>query len=147
MAKTPPALPPGALERYEAARRALDAGSATQAQAILHDLIRIAPRLAAAHQLLGVVLTRLGDAAGAEGAYRLALALDKRDPFSHSLLASFLAQQGRPEEAERSYRAALALDRRSPPAVLGLSRLLQKTGRPADAAQVTAPAKQSQLVE
>ena len=133
------ALPPGAMQRYEAARRAMEAGSATQAQAVLHELILIAPRFATAHQLLGHVFERLGDAPGAERAYRQAIALDKREADAHAVLADFLARQGRPDEAERTYRAALALDRRSPAAAQGLAHLLLQTGRPAEAAQATMP--------
>jgi Flp pilus assembly protein TadD len=70
-------LPPEEqLTRLQHVSGLLREGRRTEAAAALRVLISFAPGLAEAHRLLGVALSELGDAAGAEAAYRTALKIE-----------------------------------------------------------------------
>ncbi len=73
-----PGIPNALVQRYAAARQALQAGAVLQARAMLDALLQAEPRFAAARQLLGVCLAQMGDLAGAERELRHAVSLDKR---------------------------------------------------------------------
>ncbi len=127
-------------ERYQAAIRALEGGSALRAKRQVEELIRLAPDPAPAHNLLGKCLAALNDPAGAEKAFRQSVAVGERQPAAHAGFADFLVAQGRLEEAMASYRAALAIDPAFAPAVMGLCRLLAQAGLVDEAARVMSPA-------
>lgn len=127
-------------DRFKAAARALEAGSAMRAKRQVEELIRLVPDAAPAHDLLGRCLAALNDPSRAEQAFRQAVALAEGQPGAHLGLADFLAARGRSDEAIQSYRAALAIDPIFMPAVMGLWRLLMQTDRPEEAAAVVAPA-------
>ncbi len=77
----------------------LAAGRLQEAVERLALAIELDPELAAAWANLGVSKRRLGDPAGAEEAYRRALALDPRHPAARENLVNLLHRFGRPEEA------------------------------------------------
>lgn len=74
-------------------------GRPESAAPILRALVKDSPRLAQAHRLLGVALHELGDLAGAEDAFRRALALEPGLIEAATGLSELLRAQGRAEEA------------------------------------------------
>ena len=77
LSTTSPSLAPEEQQRrLFTASRLLKEGRPAEAVAVLRVLIAMAPRLAEAHRLLGVALGETGNLAGAEEAYRTALALE-----------------------------------------------------------------------
>ena len=74
-------------------------GRPESAAPILRALVKDSPRLAQAHRLLGVALHELGDLAGAEEAFRRALALEPGLIEAATGLSELLRGQGRAEEA------------------------------------------------
>jgi Flp pilus assembly protein TadD len=91
---------------------------------------------------LGRVREASGDSAGAESAYRRALARDPAPPLAHYLLGTLLARTGRRDEAARHialYRESFERDQqqqfrsRSRQAELNLARARLSEGRFADA--------------
>ena len=82
-----------------------------------------------AHTNLGIVLFRRGDLAGAEAAYRAAIAADPaRCLQPRCNLACILQGRGDLAGAEAAYRAALAADPRYAPAHYNLGVLLRQRG-------------------
>lgn len=82
-----------------------------------HEAIRLGEALAPRHpdmravpMLLGAARLAIGDAAGAEDAYRRAIALDPATPDHHVNLAAALRRQDRAAEAAAALEAALRLD-------------------------------------
>jgi len=94
-----------ALYLNNRAVEALSAGDFALAEERLKAVLKLAPKFAAAHGNLGVILRRRGDTEGALDAYRRALDLDPRDPSVLSNLASLYNGIGLNREA----KAALAL--------------------------------------
>ena len=86
-----------------------ESGRPAEAAPILRALVAAAPRMYPAWNLLGGALAASGDAAGAESAYRRAIALDANQPEPYFNLAAMLEVSGRAEEAIAAYRRALAL--------------------------------------
>lgn len=85
--------------RLQTVSRLLREGRRAEAAAALRVLIIMAPRLAEAHRLLGVVLGEMSDLAGAEAAYRTALALDPQLARAATGLAEALLAVDRGAEA------------------------------------------------
>ncbi len=85
--------------RLEAASRLLRDGRRAEAAAALRVLLAMAPRLAEAHRLLGVALGEMSELAGAEAAYRSALALEPGMARAATGLAEVLLAVDRPAEA------------------------------------------------
>jgi len=107
---------------------ALGAGEFELAEARLLQVLKLAPKFAAAHGNLGVLRRRRGDIPGALDAYRNALALDPRDPSILGNLAALYSGIGR----EREAKAALALadlSRATPYTVLARGDLEAADGR------------------
>ncbi len=75
------------------------------------------------HYLLAAVLDRLGDPAGAEARYRLALEVDPTFAPTHRDLGSRLARRGDRRSAARHLRRALELQPDLPGAADALRRL------------------------
>ena len=95
--------------RGEASRRKpalLDIGESIAAA---HDFVEAFPEAAGFHVVLGALLSREGDAAGAEEALRRALELDADHAVGHYELSILLAEQGWLEEAEAEVAAACAI--------------------------------------
>ena len=80
----------------------------------LQDAVRRAPEMAAAHQSLGVALSRLGRSAEAITELESACRLDPSDPKAPYNLALLYARAGRLADARRLAQRALALDPNSP---------------------------------
>lgn len=101
-ARPPPPTTPPPFElqnRLQAASDLLREGRRHEAAASLRVLTAVAPRLAEAHRLLGVALAELSDLAGAEAAYRAALALDRNMARAATGLAEVLLALERAAEA------------------------------------------------
>jgi Flp pilus assembly protein TadD len=112
----PPQAPPGAaaapptsaaagpdagvqLAAFNTAVEALKAGQDAVAEKGFRDVLVALPGLAPAHRNLGLVLSRRGDVAGAEAAYRKAIELQPQAAESYLALAVVLAQAKRSEDA------------------------------------------------
>jgi tetratricopeptide (TPR) repeat protein len=125
--------------RLQTASRLLQEGRRAEAVAALRVLIAIAPRLAEAHRLLGVAMGETGELAGAEAAYRTALALDpnmaraatglaevllgtERGPQAVDVMARFVNDQTSNLSLLTSYGLALQAAGRGPEAVEVLTR-------------------------
>lgn len=112
-----------ALADLQTARGELDA-----AEASLRALIGHQPRLAQAHNNLGVVLRRKGDLAAAEAALREAMRLDPRHPHAYNNLGNVLGAQERVDEARECYQWALSLDPKFSDALINLAGVLIDAG-------------------
>lgn len=123
----------------EAAARLMGANRAGEAAEVARRVLRVEPRHVGARRILGHALCLLGDLAGAEREFRVALSVDKRQPAIHTELAEVLLELGREAEAEKALRAALALDRRFLPAAERLTRRLANLGRAQEAIRVITP--------
>jgi len=128
-----------AAQRLDAARQAYGQGRPEDAARLLDAVLRSDPRSAPGHYLMGLCLMAMGDLAGAEGALKASLSIDRKRPVVMAALGEALKRAGRRAEAEKVFRQALAVDRRCVPAVIGMAELLLGLGRPADALQLTTP--------
>ncbi|MHB8528726.1 MAG: putative 2OG-Fe(II) oxygenase [Caulobacteraceae bacterium] len=87
------------LQTLQTAAALLHGGRASQACAMLRELVGQAPDFADAHRILGLALRALGEAAGAEASLRAALALAPRSGPTTYALGELLLNLGRAEEA------------------------------------------------
>jgi predicted CXXCH cytochrome family protein len=123
------ALAPVPLEALpEAARTAF-----TQAWAELLTSERVAAERPEAHVNIAALLTARGDMAGAEAAYRDALARDPTHLGALVNFADFEARRGQREAAEAILRRAVAAHPREAEAHYALALTLAQQGRVADA--------------
>lgn len=96
-----------ALIRLELASALYQQGSHARALDEVRSALAIAPDLAKAHGMLGLIYMDLRDPAQAESAFRRALALSPEDPELHNNYGWFLCQTGRPRESIAEFMAAL----------------------------------------
>ena len=123
------ALAPVPLEALpEAARTAF-----TQAWAELLTSERVAAERPEAHVNIAALLTARGDIAGAEAAYRDALAREATNLHALVNLADFEARRGRPHEAEAALRRAVAAHPEEAEAQYALALAIVRQGRAAEA--------------
>jgi tetratricopeptide (TPR) repeat protein len=102
----------------------LSAGRLPEAELYARHAVRAAPRAAAAHNALGMVLTETRQPVPAEHHYRRVLALGgQRDPVVLANLAWNLKTQGRMAEARAAYRNAVTVAPSMFQAWLGWARL------------------------
>ena len=114
--------------------RALEAaGDAAGAEQWRDRLLREAPGSAAALLIEGDALDRGSDWAGAESAYRRAVAADPRLPGAHYSVGLMSYKRRRYDEAARAFREELALQRAFAPALRYLALLELDRGRPSHA--------------
>lgn len=111
------------------ARAHVQLGSLRLAKRDLDQAISTYPFSADAQRMLGTVLSRLGDAAGAEGAFAQSLALNPRHADTLRDRGAARLRAGRPAEAEGDLAAALALDPADPEALAFLGFALFAQGR------------------
>ena len=104
---------PGRLSAKDAFAKAMEdyrAGRHGEAARLFEALVAAVPEHAAACENLGVARQALGDAAGAEAAYRKAAEIDPRNASPHFNLGTLLGALLRTEEAVECYRAAVERD-------------------------------------
>jgi tetratricopeptide (TPR) repeat protein len=87
-----------------------DRGKIADARDAIDKSLARDPRLALAHNALGVALAGEGKLADAQAAFNKAIALDETLGVAYGNLGWVQAQQKRYEDAERSYKLALKLD-------------------------------------
>jgi len=104
-----PALP-GAAGLHLRAAELIEAGRAAQAEPLLRQAIAVEPDYAAAHNDLGVLLSRSGRLGEALRELRRAVELEPSAARYHNALGVALARSGRMSEAAQAFEAALALD-------------------------------------
>jgi len=113
---------------------AFEAGRMAEAAACGQALSRGHPHAHGVHSLLGAALLELGDDAGAEDAFRRAVAAAPDLPAARNNLAIALRRQGRVAEAEAIYREVIARSPAYADAPYNLANLLEQQGRPDEAA-------------
>ena len=102
----------------------LGKGALAEAELNARNAVRIAPDVAQAHHLMGMVMTEMNRPQIGEYHYRRALELiDRPGPVILANLAWNLKNQGKMAEARTLYGEALALDPTIPQTVLGWARL------------------------
>ncbi|MEH6875608.1 MAG: tetratricopeptide repeat protein [Candidatus Competibacter sp.] len=114
---------------FEGASRASRLGYFETALEICQMLLTHLPRHPDVHHLLGVILDRQGDQAGAVQAIRRAIELNDKQPTYHHNLGGALFRQGDPVAAERSYRQALRLAPQLAETHVSLANVLREQGR------------------
>ena len=92
----------------------VDLGTAYLSEGVLAEAFKNArkalmvdPKLASAHNLIGVVYQRLGQPAQAGEHFRKAVQLEPRNPYALNALGSFVCDQQQFEEAEGYFKRAL----------------------------------------
>ncbi len=100
-------------------------------QIVIHD----DPLSAREHMKLGMAYEAKGEAARAEGEYRLAA---RHEPLARLYLGNLLYGQGRPDDAEGEYRTALKALPDNPEALNNLAWLLHERGKNTDEAEALA---------
>lgn len=132
-----PALDPAKLAVVQAycadAEKLLLAHRLPEARRIVQQALRIAPRHAAAANILGVVEMEQGDFEAASAQLRRAAELAPAAPEPRYFLGLALARLGRLEPAAEALTAALALAPDLRPALRELADLLQSLGRKTEA--------------
>ena len=125
-------MTPGVESRFEAARKALEAGDRDGARRELHEVLQLAPDHASAHNLIGFIALRDGNPRDAEAWFRKAIDADPDNRvFRENLeLACSLQQQ---LTATAPLRAQLAVDPRQPELWRRLAQA-EAAGRNLDAA-------------
>ncbi|MCW5569162.1 MAG: tetratricopeptide repeat protein [Dokdonella sp.] len=135
---TPP--PPDVAALLTQGARARDEGRLADAEATLRAAIGLAPRVANAHDSLGLVLAALGRPAEAEAAHRQAIALAPAAAGAYNNLAVLLRAQRRTDEALAACEQAIARDPSVAAFHLNRGEILRVLLRPRDAAAAYANA-------
>jgi choline-sulfatase len=120
----------------EQANAYLVAGQVDEALRRTRILTKARPREQGLNLLLGEILLKKGDLAGAREAYAREAELFPLDALPLVRLGSLAVTQSHPGEAEQFYRKALAVNPESVDALVMLSDLLDETGRRAEAEQL-----------
>lgn len=123
-------LNPGDDEAEYAAAKAWRAqGALSQAEAVVHTLLRRSPSHLAGRNLLGAIQLEAGELIEAEATLRKALELNERFAPAWNNLGSVHAAQDRLSEAEQMYRRALFCDRSYLEALVNLGMVLNRMAR------------------
>ena len=115
-----------ALERGLDVLRKLDRHE--QAVAAYREAVRLQPEFPSARNNLGNALVAVGDWAGAEEQFVIAVRQDPAYPDAHCNLGLVRLRQGRADEAAACFRRALELEPGHARAAALLARLAQPTG-------------------
>jgi type IV pilus assembly protein PilF len=92
-------------------------GKLTSALQNARKAVLVAPKDADSHNMLALVLQKLGEAQQAETHFAEAVRLDPQDPYSNNAYGSFLCGQKRYAEAQKYFDAAVANPLNPEPAV------------------------------
>ena len=103
-----PLAPRTAADAYAAAAQAFQEGKLEEARGLLAPWVTRAVPDARVHGLMGFVLRRMGDGAGAEQALKTARRLSPREAVYPHALGELFGVMGRSAESETAYREALA---------------------------------------
>ncbi|MBT5415564.1 MAG: tetratricopeptide repeat protein, partial [Rhodospirillaceae bacterium] len=129
------AAPVTVKDAFAQAMEAYNAGRHGDAARLFEAIVEAAPDHAAAWENLGVARQALGDAKGAEDAYRRAAEIAPNNASPHFNLGTLLGSLLRTEEAAACYHAAVERDPNQPSALNNLGIALCDLGR-YDEAQV-----------
>lgn len=121
-------LPAAALRLARSATAAIVEGRAAEAERLLGDALRLAPRHAELERLRGVALNQLGRSAEAVALLRGVAAQRPHDGLVAANLGSALAQGGDLGAAEQAFRRASELDPGLLDPWLNLARVLELRG-------------------
>jgi tetratricopeptide (TPR) repeat protein len=100
----------GTAANLQLAQLLVGQGRHTEAAPAARAAVKLSPRDATAHHVIGVILTETGSWTGGEAHYRRALALlDREDGMVVANLAWNLKLQGRLDEAAQTYERALLI--------------------------------------
>ena len=122
-------------QQFDVMVTAYRAGRMAEAARQGHALAEEFPHSHGVQNLLGAALLALNDNAGAEKAFRRAIAADPNHPASYNNLAISLRKLDRIDEAEAIYREVITLKPDYADAQYNLANLLQLSGRNAEAAE------------
>ncbi|PWC55374.1 hypothetical protein TSO221_05315 [Azospirillum sp. TSO22-1] len=111
-----------------------NAGSLGEAEAVYRQILQAVPNHPETLRLLGVLTLQRGDAAGAVGWLRQAVAADGGSAEIRQTLGLALRRMGRAEEAADSHAIAFALDPRRADALVGVGLVHAQCGRAGQAA-------------
>ena len=92
------------------AKQHLEAGRLDAAEALVRKVLAERPSSAAALLVLGGVLERRGDLAGATDAYERAIVADPKSATAHDKLGFVLGRQNRVQDALAAFSRAIELD-------------------------------------
>ena len=120
-------------ERLNRAVQLLQQGQLEPAWSVIHEVLNLDPRNAAAVQLRGLILAQLGHVQDAAGDFRIATELTPNDPVAHNNLGNALRSLGRWEESLAACERALALQPDYLDAQLSHANALMDMGRAEDA--------------
>lgn len=105
----PGAQPPGKEQVYiELAAAYLEDGQVGVALAKAQQAVEVNPGSSLAHNVLGLVHERMGDAARAEAEYQEALRISPDNFYARNAYGAFLCRQRRFPEADQEFQAAIA---------------------------------------
>lgn len=110
-----------------------EAGRQREAAEVLRSLLATAPDNARAHELLGMISLRQGDARQARLHLDRALAIDRGRPAAWNTLGVALYELEGPEAALAAWRQALALDATQYDALLNIGLVTARAGRTGEA--------------
>ncbi len=106
----------------------LQAGKLDKAEPFVRRAVRLAPRNADAHNLLGVILDQHGHAPEAERAYRESLRLNSKNIATLANLGVLLARTDRHNEAMQAFETVLRMMPEHPQAMINLGLLYATRG-------------------
>lgn len=116
------------------ARICMEQGQAEEARRLLEQAIALNPRLAVAHNDLGVAAYSLGDIAAAQVAYEQAVKLEPGNlNFTMNLADLYFVAAGRPDDAIHIYLDLFKRFPRNIEVLTALGRICQTVGRPDEA--------------
>jgi tetratricopeptide (TPR) repeat protein len=118
------------LSEFERAKALTQQGAASQAAALLEDLVRRNPGNVPFLMRLGEANAALGRLEAAAAILQRAVRLNPALEFLRLRLAEIHFRLGRLADARSEYEAVLALDPRSAPAWMGLGELALRQGKP-----------------
>jgi Flp pilus assembly protein TadD len=121
------------LASFNKALEAMRAGQDAEAEKLFRGVLAEIPGLAPAHQNLGHILARRGDAAGAEAEYRKVIELQPASPDAYLAVAVILSQGKRSEEAFKLLQDASAGFAQDPRFQFALGATAFDLGRGAEA--------------
>lgn len=126
-------LPTDLVAQLDAARVLIRSGQLQDGKTRAELALKLDPKNADAHMLLGSAAANLKEFEDARQAFEDGLAAEPGRSDLHVNLGLFRRFQGNPQEAEASFKQALALGPKTPDAHLALANLYWAMGRTSDA--------------